>query len=204
MTKLTKREVVERELDNALERYKKTFRGIGAHACDALEARVWQTSVEFHKILIGAEKSPAETIKLIEEFEERLFGQGDVSYEVTRLRMYLTPQIAKTMLELLHIKEFKHDARRAAFETVLRFQEYDSLPEELPHDLLFDDPLGDGDALYRKTGAGFVIYTRGMNGIDDGFIPGTPDELRKQDAGYMVFGDDEGFVVCYDPIVPAP
>ena len=71
-------------------------------------------------------------------------------------------------------------------------------------DLLFADPYGGRDALYRKTKYGFVIYSRSEDGVDDGFLPETPDLFRERDVMSYSNDKDEGLVICYDPIVPVP
>ncbi|MCH8978347.1 MAG: hypothetical protein IH945_03785 [Armatimonadetes bacterium] len=195
---------LERDFYNAVQRFRSSFRGTGPHTSAALEARFWETAVEFHDALTGFEGDRSGSRKRVFVVGDSLIGHKDVSYELALLVFIFNFVSEVHVLSVGRPLRGATDAQRTAVEMVWRFPQFDMLPEELPQDLMFADPRGGGDVLYRKTDAGFVIYSRGEDGVDDGFVPNRPNQFREMDVMSVSTDKDEGLVVCYHPIVPVP
>ena len=200
----TPSEQLESDFGFAKTRVRNVFRGTGPHTLDALNARYWEMAVEFHDAMDGFEQDRSKSRKQVFAAGAIMFDKNDVSYELAKMVLGLNFYVATSQLSVHRVFWRESGPRRVAVEMIWRFPEYESLPDELPQDLLFADSYGGGDVLYRKTSAGFVIYSRGENKIDDGFVETEPGLFRESDVRTISIGKDYGLVVCYDPIVPVP
>ncbi|MCH7905466.1 MAG: hypothetical protein IH944_13000 [Armatimonadetes bacterium] len=143
------------------------MRRTGNRTADALEARYYESVVEAERL--ARLLSPVDgsgTEELRRHFIE-LDEINDLSYELATVLLGSQDTIVGWAISF----GFERRSSEAAIDMLGRYPKYADLPDELPQDLALIDPYGSGrDALYRKTGTGFVIYSRWTNGRDDGFI----------------------------------
>ncbi|MCH7905431.1 MAG: hypothetical protein IH944_12825 [Armatimonadetes bacterium] len=174
-------------------------RRTGNKTAAALEARRLEVMVRYTILFENLVNKEPDARRRINVLADRIEQTVDRSYELATYLMFST-------VVYVHISyAFNEAALRSAIALLGRYPDYEDLPETLPADLSFADPFGGGSVIYRKTPRGFLIYSRSMNGTDDGYPLSDPDELGQEAS--MVFylnREDAGLIVSYDPITPAP
>lgn len=175
-------------------------RKTGKRTVQALEARFWEVEVMQADLVERAMNGDSKAEKELAALRSRYTDGYDRSYELADMSL-----MAPTLIDALR-RTLLHDlTMRSALSLIQRCPEYDALPNALPEDLVFEDLLAKGPIIYRKTPTGFVIYSRYENGIDDGFKPNDPDQLRMiMNFSYSNSQEDVGLIVSYDPITPIP
>ncbi len=191
--------IVEK-LQNLIEDIKgdepKNPKRIGLHTLDAFEARLLQTNVAFARA--SKIENSSECLSRFKQIIDSIQQKKDLSYEWIQgpfLGHEVVNQVRSLFVEL---------ATRTAIEMIDRFPDFPDLPSALPSGLVFDDPFGGGEVIYKKTGTGFVLYTRYEDLRDDGFVPDPGVDFSTNDAAFLRGKDwsDYGLVVNYLPTKP--
>ena len=174
-------------------------RKTGMRTAAALEARYWEVMVKYTVLfeqLTANEPGARKEIAALADFIE---NTRDRSYEIA-------PWPTFSLIIDIHIEwGFNELALRTAVELIERYPDQADVPDALPADLSFADPFGGDQVIFRKTPRGFLIYTRYINEIDDGFPLDYPDQLGEEARiTYAYDRMDAGLIVSYDPITPAP
>jgi len=85
------------------------------------------------------------------------------------LTKLLVPTLSRVILQ--RDRYIAHsDCAAAAVRLKQYKQEHGEYPDELPAEIAVDDPFSGGPLLYKRDGAGFVVYSVGENLTDDGGV----------------------------------
>lgn len=177
-------------------------RRTGNRTADALEARYYEALIEAERL--ARLVSPVDGSGAVEfrEYIDQVEANDNPSFELAVILLTNGDALIGWAIAF----GFERRSSEAAIDMLRRYPKYADLPDELPQDLALIDPYGSGrDALYRKTGTGFVIYSRWTNGRDDGFIESIfyGDEYVQ----FQARSDDEldrGTIVNYRLTKPDP
>ena len=176
-------------------------RGVGASTAAALEARFWEALIESVRLADQLEYGDSSVLAKAVELEARIDSPEDRSYELASHTVPIGDALDNSFNSELTMRK----ASKIALELISRYPDLDHLPSALPEGLAESDPFGGEPLIYRRTQRGFLIYSRGGNRVDDGFVPYFPGQMGSE----VLFtgsedGEDRGLIVSYDPLDPLP
>ncbi len=212
-------EVLEK---SPLDRVKQMIEGIksgeeldpkitGPHTTRALEARFWEVALQLHESASNVSLMNGDGARDFVFKSLFIVAKSDPSYDFAKL--FNVPPSSRNgngsdsfagAMRPLRLGNFSLRATELLLSMLRRYPSPSKLPASLPPDLAFSDPFGGGLIKYRRTATGFLVYTVGENGKDDGFLLPGPGALDFTYAAIMPSLDTEewGLAVSYTPTEP--
>jgi hypothetical protein len=171
----------------------------GPNTAKAFEARAYETKVENMLLLHAVSTGGPAAMQKLRDFESDLSSNPDPSYVLAK-EAVLGVTIANDYLTGICFLE----AGKASLRMIQRYPDPEDLPDALPEDLVTPDPFMPGSSLvYRKTALGFMLYSVGSDGDDDGM---PVNDLTRESYFTLRYsgnrGGDYGIAVNYNPVAP--